>query len=230
MTFLDLCKAASLDSGLISSQNLMTTTLNQSGRQLKVVNAVADAWDTIQTGRTDWAWLKAQFSHALVIGQSSYTPAQLGITSRFRAFLRETDEFRPHTIYDPAIGLADESELCEVRPAQWRTTYDRGVQTNSRPIHFAREAGNLLLGPLPSKTYTLRGWYKKSPQRLAADADVPECPDYFHVAIKWRAILDLHGKDGAFADRAVAQAEYSRLYRLLVNEQTDPVVMGGALC
>lgn len=230
MTFLELCRATALKSGLISSQNLMTTTVSQVGRQLKIVTAVIDAWNTIQTGRTDWAWMRSTFSHALTIGQSSYTPAQLGIATRFRAFVRETDDFRPLSLYDPAKGQADESEICQVTPAAWHTTYDRGVQTNSRPIHYAFEAGKLLLGPLPDKAYTLRGWYMKSAQVLANDTDVPECPDFFHDGIKWRAIMDLHGQDTAFADRAVAQSEYSRLYRLLANEQTDAVVVGGSLC
>lgn len=235
MTFLELCNATALDSGLISSQNLMTDVTSASafytGRYRNIIDAVIAAWKTIQAGRPDWAWMQGTYTNPLVIGQSSYTPAQLGIAARFRSFLpdRDAECFRPHTLYDGAIGRSDETELCQITPMLWRRMYDRGVQTNSRPIYYALEAGKLLLGPLPDKTYTLRGLYMKSPQILANNADLPELPDTFHEVIKWRAILDLHGRDGAFADRSVAQAEYSRLYRLLANEQTAPLSLGNAL-
>jgi hypothetical protein len=229
MNFLALCRAAELKSALVSSQQLLTTTINQVGRHLKFVTAVADSWTDIQRSRPDWGWMRGTFTQALTIGQGSYTPANLGIASRFRAFLKDTCDFSPHTIYDTTIGQADESPLYQISPEQWRSMYDRGVQTRTRPCHYALDNGNLLLGPIPDKAYTVRGWYMKAPQVLAADADTPECPDFFHDIIKWRAILDMHGQDGAFADRSVAQAEYSRLYRQLCNEHTAPVVLGGSL-
>lgn len=231
MTFLELCRAAGLDSGLISSQNLMTSTAGQVGRQLKIVNFVDQAWKLIQGGRNDWVWMRAPFNGNLVIGQGSYTPAQVGIATRFRAFIpdRQAEGFQPHTIYDPAIGNSDETALCQISPVNWHMMYDRGAQTNTRPVYYAIENGKFLVGPLPDKAYVIRGRYVKSAQDLAADGDVPELPADFHDIIKWRAILMLHGQDGAFVDRTVAQAEFSRLYRLLSNEQTEPVCMGDAL-
>jgi hypothetical protein len=230
MDFLDLVKAACLDSGLVSSQQLPTTVVGLVGRKLKIMNAVVDAWDSIQTGRSDWAWMRDVYTHALIIGQGSYTPAQLGIAMRFRSFIPDKPDFQPVTLYDPAIGQADETALCQISRFDWRTMYDRGVQTNTRPVHYAIDNGKLLVGPLPDKTYTLRGSYMKAAQVLTVDADVPELPVDYHPLIKWRAIMTVHGLDGAFADRTVAQAEYSRMYRLLANEQTDPVVVGGTLC
>jgi hypothetical protein len=229
MTFLELCAAAGLDSGLISSQNTIVAVAGQSGRKLKVVNFVVQAWKAIQNGRIDWAWMRASYNQALTIGQTSYTPAQLGIATRFRFFLPDAAGFQPHTLYDPAIGVSDEQPLCQITPEAWYTIYDRGAQTGTRPMHYALDAGKLLLGPKPDKAYMLRGRYMKSAQVLALDGDVPECPDHLHEVIKWRAIMMLHGQDAAFADRSVAQAEYSRMYRLLCNEQTAPVQMSDSL-
>jgi hypothetical protein len=59
----------------------------------------------------------------------------------------------------------------------------------------------------------------KSAQALVNDADVPELPADFHDVIKWRAISMLDGQDGAFRRPRVAQAEYSRLYRLLATSR-----------
>jgi hypothetical protein len=229
MTFLELCAATAVDSGLISTQNTIVATGAQVGRKLKVVNFVVQAWKTIQNGRTDWVWMRGSYNHALIIGQSSYTPAQLGIAARFRSFMPASGRYQPHTLYDPAIGVADEMPLTQISPEDWYAMFGRGAQTNSRPCYYALEAGNMLLGPIPDKAYVLRGRYMKAAQVLTIDADVPELPDHLHDVIKWRAIMMLHGQDGAFADRTVAQAEYSRLYRILCNEQTAPVQMGDAL-
>lgn len=231
MTFLELCEAVGIDSGLVSDHNIMTTVLGNNGRLGRIVRATAQAWEDIQNGRNDWVFMRAQFTGALVINQTSYTPAQLGIATRFRSFFRDADAegFLPHTIYDASIGVSDESGLFETSPAMWRMAYGRGSQTATRPTDYALDGQNFLVGPKPDKAYVAKGWYRKSPQALVADADLPDMPAQYHSTIKWRAIMDLHGADAAFADRLVAQARYKEAYSVLVNDQTDPLQMGDAL-
>jgi hypothetical protein len=57
----------------------------------------------------------------------------------------------------------------------------------------------------------------------------PDLPDHFHDIIAWKAIMKISGKDGAFADRLVAQGEYSTMYRQLVAEQTRPITLADSL-
>lgn len=232
MTFLELCQAAAVDSGLISDSNNITTAAGaQTGRKARIIRAVVQAWEDIQKARNDWTFMRAQFSANLVIGQSSYSAAELGIATRFRTFFRDQDAagFLPHSIYDATIGVSDQSGLSEVSFEVWQMVYGRGQQQQGRPTDYALVGQKFNVGMVPDKAYAIRGWYRKAPQTLAADADVPDVPSHHHTVIKWKAIMDLHGADGAFADRLVAQKRYGDDYRALVDEQTDPLTMGDAL-
>lgn len=231
MTFLELCAAAAVDSGLVADTNTITAVTAQTGRKARIVRAVVQAWEDIQKARNDWIFMRGQFTASLVVGQSSYTAAELGIASRFRSFVRDADAegFLPHYLYDSAIGVSDQTGLAEISDAMWQMAYGRGEQTNSRPVDYALVGSSFNLGPPPDDTYTIKGWYRKAPQTLAADADEPDLPSHHHSVIKWKAIMDLHGGDAAFADRLVAQARYAADYRALVDEQTAPLTMGDAL-
>lgn len=231
MTFLELCQAAAADSGLISSQNLPQTTANAVGKWGDIVRFTAQAWNIIQRSRRDWEFMRADFTHALTIGKSNYTPAELGITTRFARFASdvEADGLLPFHCYDPAIGVADDQCLRQISPEVWSQVYGRGTQDNNRPTDYALAGGKLYVGQFPDKAYTLLGSYWLAPQTLSLDSDVPALPDHYHDVIKWRAIMMVSGKDLAVADRTVAQAEYGQMFRQLVAEQTRPVNMGAPL-
>lgn len=231
MTFLELCQQVGLVSGLISTQNQMTTTVGQVGRQLKIVTFTAMAYRRLQTSRTDWEWLRGTFSHALVIGQADYTPAELGIATRFKAFCVDVpvDGYRPMRLYNAGLGVADSQDLYQISPELYDQVYGRGVQTAQRPTEYALAQGKLFVAVKPDAAYTLDGCYWKAPQILAADGDVPELPAHFHDIITWGAIKLISGQEGAFADRAVALGDYSSMYRQLVTEQTRRISLGRPL-
>lgn len=230
-TFLELCQSVGKDSGLISRQNIPATVDSAQGKWGDIVDFTAQAYKRVQAGRSDWEFLRAEYSGSTVAGQSSYTPAQLGISSRFRFFLPDVlaDGIQPHRLYDPAIGEADSQNLYQISPECWSMVYGRGSQVQTRPTEYALAAGKLYLGAIPDKVYTVKGAYMKAAQVLAEDDDEPELPEHFHDIIKWRAMMMVAGKDGAFVDRMVAQAEYTGLYRLLAAEQTRPMNMGGPI-
>jgi hypothetical protein len=131
--------------------------------------------------------------------------------------------------YDPAIGAADDQNLLQISPECWSMIYGRGSQVPDRPTEYALSQGKLLLGAAPDKAYTFAGQYWKAPQTLALDTDAPDLPEQFHDLVKWRAVIKVSGKDGAFTDRLVAQAEFSAMYRQMVNDQTRPLEMGDSL-
>lgn len=227
MTFLELCQAVGTDSGLISRSNKPATTVNALGKWGDIVAFTAEAWRDIQRARQDWLFLKAEFSASLTVGKANYLPANLGITSRFARFAHDQAGFQPMRLFES--GEADNQNLNEIELEDWFMRYGRGAQTNMRPTEYAIGNGKVYLGALPDKTYTFKGWYDKAPQLLALDADVPDLPEHFHEIIKWKAIMKVSAKDGAFTDRAAAQAEYSPLYRSLVKEQTGRPRLGGTL-
>jgi hypothetical protein len=122
MTFLELCQKTGTDSGLISYQNIPTTVTGATGRWAGIVSFTAQAWADIQRARTDWEFLRASFSHALVIGQASYTPGELGIAERFARFAVDAPAagYQPMHCYDPAVGVADDASLTRSAPSAGR--------------------------------------------------------------------------------------------------------------
>lgn len=230
-TFLELCAALADESGAIGAAP--TSVLAQTGRQAKAVGWVRRAYELIQNSNPDWTWMQAEIAAvALVINQTSYTAAQLGIASRFAGFKGERIDgnivVQPWTIYDNTIGVADESPMREIEYEKWRLYYDRGAQVAQRPYYYARAPDDTLrLGPKPDKTYRVRGEYRKSIQTLAANADVPEMPLRFHDIIVWRAVMLLAGHDESDPAYQQAAAKYGEMLADLQRDCLPRIVLGG---
>jgi hypothetical protein len=154
----------------------------------------------------------------------------LGIANRFSRFAGDARSgYQPMHCYDPAIGVADDAASPRSAPRCWSMIYGRGAQTLTRPTEVCARQRQALRRPLPDKAYTLAASYWQGAADLIADADEPDLPEHFHDLIVWKAIMKISGKDGAFADRLVAQGEYSTMYRQLVAEQTRPITLADSL-
>lgn len=187
MNYLLLCQRTVRESGTISGDALPASVTGQSGRLLKVVEWVAEAWRQVQNLHDDWKWMRAEFTGTITAGAARYTPASFNLT-RFSKWLCEP---RSVTIYDTAKGVADESELKEMSWDDWRINFGRGVQQQNRPrVYAISPTGEFCLGPVPDVPYTVRGEYMKSAQDLTANTDIPELPDTsLHTVIVWKALL-----------------------------------------
>ena len=222
-TFLSLCNDVERESGTVAGGAFMTDVeAPPTARQQKVVKWTAAAWDMIQTMRPDWRWMIDEFSHVLTIGQARYTATDLGI-ARFADWVVDqcSDDYFPFSLYDTAIGVADECAIRHVSYEFWRQAYGRGAQQQNRPVHYAIGRQNeLCLGQVPDKAYRLNGEYRASPQPLVENDDVPEMPPQFHQAIVWKAVMLLGQHDEGPVQIATAQTNFLELYRSLVNAQT----------
>jgi hypothetical protein len=101
-----------------------------------------------------------------------------------------------------------------------------------RPLVFSVDPANksVLLGPIPDITdYTLRGKYWTKSIVLAADADIPACPDEYHMVIVYRALMKYAGYEAASEVKQAAVEEYSHLIRALEHNQLDAVGFGAPL-
>jgi hypothetical protein len=219
-TFLALCSLMATRSGIIGAAPSAVT--GQTGRQAKCVDWVMHAWELIQELQ-DWDFLKAEIAAvSLTIGTASYTAATLGVASRFGRFRHDRDEgggYRPWTIYDNSIGVTDETALLEIPYTTWRQMYDRGSQTNQRPVHYAIAPDQTIrLGPIPDKAYKVRGEYVKAPQTLAADGDVPDMPSKFHSIIVWRAIMLAAEHDESPPGLAAAVTKFNQMLSDMSND------------
>jgi hypothetical protein len=224
LNFLELCKATALDAGTIAGLPSFTTVVDPVGRVAQLVAWVRDAWIDIQNERRDWLFMQSYLTKALTIDENAYEPeSSWGITD-FGSFLPETDAEHNLSIYDPAIGKRDESYLRQISYSEYRRTYDIGVHDAQRPSVWAFGPFNQIwFGPTPDKAYTVRGMYRRSPQVLALDDDVPIMPAAYHRLIQGEAIRLMARSDEAFQVVVEKTEVYMRLRGPLVRDQTGSI-------
>lgn len=240
MNFLQLCQFTAQWSGKASASSI-TSVAAQSGVGLDIVNAVGHAWNTVQTSANNWQFMRAEFAttiNAVVPpALARFTPASFGITSfadwvydQIAAASSGGSTYRPMTIYDPTIGLADESPLAYIEWEVWRAKYARGAQSQTRPTEWTADpSGDFCLGNAPNKTYGLKGENFEDAQVLTVATDVPTMPPKYHMIIVWRASLLLIEKDEADQlqySRYEAKAEALELQ--LKRDQLPHITIGGA--
>ena len=221
MNYLQLCQRASSEFGMSGAGP--SSVLSQTGEYARLVRWIATAWEDLQLERPNWFWMRGSFSFTVTPGDRQYSAADVGIASRFG--LWDINSLR---IY--RVSQNDELPLTFMSYEDFRAAYIIGPQTQSQPLYFTFDpALNLLLGPTPEYAYTVSGEYFKSVQTLAADADTPEMPSQFHLAILYRA-MQLYGRyegapelvqDGAF--------NYRRMLRFIELNQMSTVNTAGPL-
>lgn len=226
-TFLKLTQDLARESGTLAGGVTLVTVAGVTGRADKLASWIRKAWVNMQNERADWPWMRAEFTSALTIGQKRYTAAQLGITERFGLWVGDAPDFRTFTLYDPALGVADEGEIRQIDYRDWRVRYDRGAQEQNRPTDWAvSNAQELCVGATPDKAYVMRGEYRKAPQVLTESNDEPELPEQYHGAIVWEALKLLGLSDESPATSTGAISEYI-LARQNLNRDYLPEVRFG---
>jgi hypothetical protein len=222
-TFVQLCQRVRQEAGIAGTGPSAVT--NQTGEYKRLVDWVASAWEDLQNKRSDWLWMRGTFSFATIADQDSYTAAQAGISSRFKRWDR--DSLR---IYTTATGVADETELNYLPWEQWRRVYRIGTQTASRPtVATTTPDMQLGLGSKPTTGFTVGGDYWKSAQSLTADADTPECPSEYHMAIVYRALMMYARYMAAGEIYDDAKMNYDRMVRAMVSHQTPEMQLNGPM-
>jgi hypothetical protein len=216
MNFLQLCKRLRSEAGISGSGP--ASVLNQTGEMERVVNWVNQAWEDIQNHRTNWQWMRGDFSFQTTADKADYTAAEAGIVTRFR-------DWDVNTIksYRTSLGVANEFEISELPYLSYRSVYLTGSQSPGTPVIFARGPDRkLLLGPKPDGEFTVSGQYWKSRQILVSDTDEPEMPEEFHMLIVWMA-LERYGIYESAGEVVAAGQKYSKrlMMRLELNQLPD---------
>lgn len=213
--FLDLIQMVARESGTIA-EDLPQTAIGQTGRIGKIVQWVGLSWNKIQSHHASWRWMHAEFEADIEPGMYKYSSLQMGI-SRFARWVSLPASM---SMYDKELGLSDEGFLTPIDYRTFRRIYEIGQQEPSRPSCFAIGQTNLLMfGPVPDKTYTVRGEYYKSPQVLVLDTDLPELPTRFRPIIGWYALVLLSQHDeGGFAVQTARQNYFEYLSNLEMDQ------------
>jgi len=221
-TFLELCQDTARESGTVQGVQ-PASVLSQTGRLAKIVYWVKRSWRDIQRSRSEWLWMRAEFSVAVTSGTQRYTSASFGLT-RLSKWI--TDQGST-TIYKTSLGSVDETDIFFIDWQDWRRRYGRGVQVANRPVHYSiTPANEIVFGPNPDASYTVRGEYMKSPQSLAANADVPEMPAKYHDLIVYKALENLNIHDEAILNIKTSMDKYDELVGNLEREQLETMVIG----
>ena len=234
-TFLELCNQVASDSATFD-EGAITSVSGQVGRKAKVVRWVNMAWRSIQNAHVGWRWMQSEFSLTTQVGVQRYagTSATDSIAAvsidRFAEWIccgLGEDRVR---LYDSTIGLADIGPLQFV---PWEKFYAQRVNTaadNGKPTRFSIDpANNLCLSPVPDSNYVVVGPYRKSPQTLAADGDVPEMPIDFHDVISSVATGFLHLHDEAGQVLPLWKLRENNDFCRLEHRQLPPVTFAGPL-
>lgn len=219
MNYLELCQAVARESGTIAGLPSFTTVAGATGRLAKLTAWVADAWRNIQNERTDWLFLRQEFSKALIVDQTQYTPASFGL--EVLKWMPDTRTRRIMSVYDNSIGQADEGHIQQIPYDRWRAMYNHGSHDANRPTVWAQAPDKqLCVGPKPDKAYIIRGEYIRTAQLLTADADIPIIPTQFHGVIVGEALRLMARADEALQVLAEKAQQYDILRTPLVNDQT----------
>lgn len=221
--YLTICQDTARESGVYPNVDDPQSVVAQEGALLRLTHWVNDAWGEIQREQPRWRWMMAEATGDATIGVSGYTGVSLGITSRFSRWEPFVDgEECEVSAWDADIGRGDEQYLRYVDWYEFRRIYQSGsaVDDTGKPqIVSIAPNGELTVYPTPDKAYKIRAPYKKTRQDLTANTDVPEMPDEFHDAIKWKALVYLGMHDEANGQLPMWQSKYVRVMEHLRNDQ-----------
>ena len=225
MNYLQLCQTVRELAGIPGTGP--TSVAGQSGELRRLCNWVAQAWNEIQLKRADWLWMWDDTSFDTTAGKSIYAPvADLGLT-RFARW-KECS----FSIYLKSAGKGNEVDLDHWQYISFRNDYLYGTKaaaTGQPDAITIAPNKSLILGLIPDAIYTVEGEYYKSPQTLAADADIPEMLEQYHMAIVHKALI----KYGMFEAAAEVVQEHtvnlSAIMNRLEQDQLPQINLGGAL-
>lgn len=205
----------------------LTDVTGLTGEMARIAAWVNEAWTNIQLAKPNWNWMRNTFSFVTTTAQSTYTPAQCGISDY--GWWKQ-DSMRA---YVTSVGFGNEMFLDEIEYDAWRDTYLFGTRrlTYARPNSVAIGPDQTLnLGPLPDSTgYTIVGEYFRSPVTLSAKTDTPAMPVQYHMAIVYAAMM-LYGRyESAPEVYAEGQDKYNAMMRRMARDLAPDVTVGGAL-
>ena len=224
MDFLTLCQKVYLQGG-ISGQ--ITSTQNQTGEALRIVNFVQDSYrEILNSDQFTFGFIRKEVHKQLVPGQGTYTKAGLDVSDLGQW---DTTSMRVSINED----RTDETFIIGQRwPAfrdYWRFSTRR--YTTSRPLNCAiNQDTNLEIGPVPDAAYWLTFQYIDVPSDLQADSDIPVIPDRWQMAIVWRALRHYGMFESAPEVVMRADAAYNEIMLRMTLDQSPQIVVGPPLC
>ena len=226
MTFLELCKRVRQECGVAGDGPI--TTVNQTREMKRIVDWTSQAWVDIQNARADWEFMRSSVTFNTMAGQQIYAPGvDIPITD-FKKWRNES--FRQ---YLQSAGVATEIILGQYLSfSEFRDFYMLGSRrlVTGRPLYITITPDrHLAFGFTPNDTYVTTGEYYRKAQVLAADTDVPQMPEDYHMLIVYGAMKKYGMFEVANEQTAAASDGYTTLYNRLETEYAPAMEWGGSL-
>lgn len=222
MNFLQLAQRAFMEAGA-SGRN--TSVANATGEWLRFVTWTNQSWLDIQNEHNGaWRWMRTTKTFQTVAnqGEYDYDASPLSLTD-FAYWIENS--FR---IYKTSVDNENYLQFREYNVFRDLNLIGTNRSTAAYPSEITISPSNsLILFQLPDSTdYHVSGDYQKSPTDLTLDADIPDMPTRFHMAIVWRVLIHYGGKE-SYPDaysrgkelykKLMYQLEQDQLPRITVN-------------
>lgn len=224
MNYLALINRARVECGVSGSSTPLPTAQNLTGESARIASWINSAWVDIQSAHEDWQWMRQPVQFNTVTQQQAYTPTQAGVAATFGNWKR--DSFRCSSV---GQNFADEQLMSYMDYDTFRNLYVYGNMrtTYTRPVVVAIVPGpdkSLAFGAVPDQPYVITGEYYVKPTELAADADEPNLPARFHLALVYRTMMFYGGYEAAPEVYQRGETEFKRIMnRLNIDQLTTPV-------
>lgn len=202
MNYLTICKRVN---DLVGFQGIVTS-VNPTGYQKVLVQAVNDSYEDIQRFRRDWEYMKATKEVNVDSSASYYT----------------LDSLWSPDVPDLASWLYvnyDHQRLVEYSYDAYELI-DKDAWEGSEPQFWSQDPATkgLYISPLDG-LYTLDIYYVKTLDVLTTATQIPRIPDRFHQAIVYGAVMNLSTFVGNSTLYDTYSVKYSTIMGQLMREE-----------
>lgn len=174
MNYLQLCQQANLYGGFQGT----ISSVDSSGYQALLVDAVRKAWAEIQKERSDWDFMYAGVDIPLTAAATVYTPEMI-----FGSTVAEVGT------WDHDLMIYNYNKLKYIPYKEFLLKEDNNT---GEPSYFTENTSDQsLIFNSVDTDYTVTAQYTKTPQLLTNNTDVPQMPPKHHQIIVYAAVLEL---------------------------------------
>lgn len=205
MNFLEIVQATGQRSGTIDSRVVLTTGTGANERIRLIAGLVNSVWLEIQDQYRGWRFLIANlpsiFRFETGIARYPALASSFALNAPWSEWIAGEDpESTPMTVWEADGDRSDEKALYWIDYTAFNPTYERGetrTRTGRPQAVSVNEHDELVIWPVPDRDYSVAGTYRRAPQRLEDDDDVPIVAEEFHELLVWAATVLLHEVDEA---------------------------------
>lgn len=188
MNLLQLVNRAIMESGASGPTATNTTIAGATGELNRFVTWINQAWQDIQNEHDGlWLWMMQDFTFNTIAQQAEYPYVSAPLSlANFGSWDKQT--FR---IYKTDVGTETYLHYLEYRFFRDQFLIGSLKTSYSYPTVITVSPTKSLILALPpdDTSYVVSGKYQTAPSVLAQDADTPEMPARFHMAIVWKALM-----------------------------------------